>query len=58
MKVRYARNDNAHKVSTAIAKQYSCVALEDLNIKGMMKNYHLARKIAQVSWGWSSSLKI
>jgi putative transposase len=51
MKVRCARNDNAHKVSAAIAKQYSCVAVEDLNIKGMMKNRHLARRIAQVSWG-------
>jgi putative transposase len=50
-KVRCARKDNAHKVSTAIAKQYSCVAIENLNIKGMMKNRHLARKIAQVSWG-------
>jgi putative transposase len=51
MKVRFARMDNAHKASTAIAKQYSCVAVEDLNIKGMMKNQHLARRIAQVSWG-------
>jgi putative transposase len=51
MKVRYARNDNAHKVSAAIAKQYSCVAVEDLNIKGMMQNRHLAMRIAQVSWG-------
>ena len=50
-KVRCARTDNAHKVSAAIAKQYSCVAMEDLNIKGMMKNHHLARKIQQVSWG-------
>jgi putative transposase len=51
MKVKYARNDNAHKVSAAIAKQYSCVAMEDLNIKGMMQNKHLARCIAQASWG-------
>ena len=51
MKVRYAHNDSAHKVSAAIAKQYSCVAVEDLNIKGMMKNHHLARRIAQVSCG-------
>jgi putative transposase len=50
-KVRYARNDNAHKASAAIAKQYSGVGLEDLNIKGMMKNHCLARKIAQASWG-------
>ncbi len=51
MKVRFARMDNAHQVSAAIAKQYSGVAIEDLNIKGMMKNRHLARRVAQVSWG-------
>ena len=51
MKVRNARNDNAHQVSAAIAKQYSGVAIEDLNIKGMMKNRHLARRVAQVAWG-------
>ena len=51
MKVKYARNDNAHKASGSIAKNYSFVAMEDLNIKGMMKNRCLARKIAQVSWG-------
>lgn len=50
-RVRCARMDNAHKTSAAIAKQYAHVGLEDLNIKGMMKNRHLARKIAQVSWG-------
>ena len=51
MKVKYARNDNAHKTSSSIAKNYSFVAMEDLNIKGMMKNRCLARRIAQVSWG-------
>lgn len=50
-KVRYVRNDNAHKASNAIAKHYSGVAVEDLNIKGMMKNRCLSRRIAQVSWG-------
>jgi putative transposase len=50
-KVRSTRNDQAHKVSNAIAKQYTYVAMEDLNIKGMMRNRHLARRIAQVSWG-------
>jgi putative transposase len=51
MKVRNARNDNAHQASAVIAKQYSGVGVEDLNIKGMMKNRHLARRVAQVSWG-------
>jgi putative transposase len=51
MKVRNARNDNAHQASAAIAKQYSGVGVEDLNIKGMMQNRHLARRVAQVAWG-------
>ena len=51
LKVRFARNDNAHKASAAIAKQYVCVAVEDLNIKGMMKNHCLARSVARSAWG-------
>lgn len=50
-RVRCARMDNIHKTSSTIAKYYSYVALEDLNIKGMMRNHCLARRIAQVSWG-------
>ena len=55
-KLRFARNDNAHKASREIANQYGFVAMEDLNIKGMMKNRCLARRVAQVSWGQMKSL--
>ena len=42
------RTDNRHKVTTEIAKiKPSRVVMEDLNIKGMMKNKHLSKAIAQ-----------
>jgi putative transposase len=49
-KIRFARIDNAHKISTSIAKKYSGVAIEDLNIKSMMKNHNLSKKISRASW--------
>ncbi|MGB4439480.1 MAG: transposase [Sedimentibacter sp.] len=42
------RTDNRQKVTTEIAKtKPSRVVMEDLNVKGMMKNKHLSKAIAQ-----------
>lgn len=49
-KIRYTRNDFLHKTSNSIAKNYDGIAVEDLNIKGMMKNHCLAKSIGDVSW--------
>ncbi|MGC8632832.1 MAG: hypothetical protein ACP5UI_03685, partial [Thermoprotei archaeon] len=40
-----SRTDFVHKLSGAIAKSYSVVVLEDLNIQGMVKNKNLAKSI-------------
>ena len=49
--VKNARKDFSHKASTAIVKNHDVVAVEDLNIKGMVKNRHLSRAISDVGWG-------
>lgn len=49
-KVANQRKDFLHKLSTAIAKQYVGVCVEDLNVKGMMQNRRLARHIGQSGW--------
>ena len=49
-KVAQIRKDWQHKTTTAIAKRYGVVGLEDLNVKGMMKLHGLARAISDVGF--------
>lgn len=49
-KIRDIRKDFLHKTSNSIAKNYDGIFVEDLNIKGMMKNHCLAKSIGDVSW--------
>lgn len=49
-KVVDARKDFLHKQSTYFATNYSDIAIEDLNIVGMVKS-NLSRHISDVSWG-------
>ena len=49
-KITNSRLDNLHKVSTELIKKYDFIFLEDLNIKGMIKNDKLSKHIADASW--------
>ena len=40
------RRDYQHKLTTALAREYGTIVVEDLNVAGMVKNKRLARRIA------------
>ena len=48
-KITNKRKDYLHKISTWIIKNYDEVGIEDLNIKGMLKNHHIAKALSGVS---------
>ena len=50
-RVADVRADAINKATTMIARRYSVVCIEDLNVAGMMKNHHLARSVADASLG-------
>ncbi|ABZ85562.1 transposase, is605 family, orfb [Heliomicrobium modesticaldum Ice1] len=50
-RIRNIRQDFLHKLTTNLAKTKSEIVMEDLNVRGMMRNGSLARHIADVGWG-------
>jgi putative transposase len=50
-RVKNTRKDFVHKVSTRLVNENQVIAVEDLNVKGMLCNHSLAKAIADVGWG-------
>ncbi len=57
-KIRNVRQDFQHKTTHDMINKYDGFVLEDLNIKGMLKNHCLARAISDAAWfEWKRQLK-
>ena len=44
------RCDALHKLTSDISSRFDTIGIEDLHVRGMMKNHHLARSIADMSF--------
>ena len=49
-KITNSRQDMQHKVSSRLVKDYDLIALENLNVKGMVKNKHLSAAVSDAAW--------
>jgi putative transposase len=49
-KVTDARRDFLHKTSTDLIRRFDVIAIEDLNVAGMVRNRSLAKSIATSGW--------
>lgn len=49
-RVGYLRADALHKLTTRLAKTHATIAVEDLNVAGMVKNHSLARAVSDASF--------
>lgn len=49
-RIKNARTDFLHKISTEIVKNHDIIGIEDLQVANMVKNHNLAKSISEVSW--------
>lgn len=50
LRVARSRRDHAHKIAKSLVERFDRIAVEDLNVSGMVKNRHLAKSISDSGW--------
>ncbi len=48
--IENSRMDFLQKLSTDLVRKYDTICIEDLNVKGMMRNHSLAGAVSSISW--------
>jgi len=49
-KITDVKTDYIHKITNELVRNYDVIKVEDLNIRGMMKNHKLAEAISECNW--------
>ena len=49
-KITNSKDNMQHQISSKLVKNYDLIAIEDLNVKGIMANHKLAKAVSDVAW--------